>query len=198
MTTATATAKRVSKGTERALRIREEHWSDVPEARLWHRKRCDGYTTIPRTIPVLMNIIDSLSKNQPAGRTYFGLWCRTYDESLVIIENPMSLAFEAGFSGERAVTTWRQRMSTLQDLGFIAAKPGSSGEFHYVLLFNPHKVVWDLKPRTQSQLFMQLFDRAVDIGAKDMKAPELPEKLEIAGKPAKALKKAKQTVVGKT
>jgi len=146
VTIAVANAKRISKGTERALRIRSEHWSEVSEELLWHRKRCDGYTTIPRTIPLLMNIIDSKSKNQPAGRTYFGLWCRAYDESLIIIENPMSLAFEAGFSGERAVTTWRQRMSTLRDLGFIDAKPGSSGEFHYVLLFNPHKIVWTSSP----------------------------------------------------
>src|SRR5688572_15203873 len=98
-----ATAKRISKGKERALQLRTLNWPNVTEEELWNRNRCHGFTTIPRTIPLLMNIIDSKSKNQPAGRTYFGLWCRTYDESLVIIENPMSLAFEAGFTGERAV-----------------------------------------------------------------------------------------------
>jgi len=164
----TATAKRISKGKERALQMRSQNWPDVPEARLWNRSRCHGYTTVPRTLALVMNVIDSLSKNQPAGRTYLGLWCRTYDESVVIIENPMSMAFEAGFSGERAVTTWRQRMQTLLDLGFIDAKPGSSGNFHFVLLFNPHWVVWTLKPKIQDQAFMQLMDRAVDIGAKDM------------------------------
>jgi len=135
-----------------------------------------------------MNIIDSLSKNQPAGRTYFGLWCRTYDESLLIIENPMWLAFEAGFTGERAVTTWRQRMTTLKNLGFIDSKPGSSGDFHYVLLFNPHRAVYLIKHKIQQQLFMQLFDRAVEIGAKDMAAPEAGE---LAVKLAKQAKKSK-------
>lgn len=167
-----ATAKRVSKGKERALQLRTLNWPNVTDDELWNRSRCHGFTTIPRTIPLLMNIIDSLSKNQPVGRTYFGLWCRTYDESLVIVENPMSLAFEAGFTGERAVTTWRQRMNTLKNLGLIDAMPGSSGDFHYVLLLNPHKVVWKLKDQIQPQIFMQLFDRAVDIGAKDMKPPE--------------------------
>jgi hypothetical protein len=165
---AASTAKRISKGKERALQMRAQNWPDVPEAHLWNRSKCHGWTTIPRTIALIMNIIDTLSKNQPAGRTYFGLWCRTYDESVVIIENPMSMAFEAGFSGERAVTTWKQRMQTLWDLGFIDAKPGSSGEFHFVLLYNPHWVAWQLKPKIQAQSFMQLMDRAVDIGAKDM------------------------------
>jgi hypothetical protein len=163
-----STAKRISKGKERALQMRTQNWHEVPESGLWNRSRCHGYTTVPRTLSLVMNIIDSLSKNTPAGRTYFALWCRTYDESVVIVENPMSMAFEAGFSGERAVTTWRQRMQILLDLGFIDAKPGSSGGFHFVLLFNPHWVVWDLKPKIQDQAFMQLMDRAVDIGAKDM------------------------------
>lgn len=147
--------------------MRAANWPDVPQEQLWNRSRCHGFTTIPRTLPLVMNVIDALSKNKPASRTYFGLWCRTYDESVVIIENPMSLAFEAGFTGERAVTTWRQRMQTLQQLGFIDSKPGSSGEFHFVLLFNPHWVVWQLKLRLQAQAFMQLTDRALEIGATD-------------------------------
>src|SRR5690606_37948711 len=152
----------------------------------WHRKRCHGFITIPRTLPLIMNIIDTLSKARPAGPTYFGLWSRTYDESLVILENPMLAAFEAGFSGERAVTTWKQRMRTLVELGFIRTKPGSAGDFHYVLLLNPHRVVWSLKDKIQPQLFMQLHDRALDIGAKDMRPPPTP--LEAV---AKSKKKAK-------
>jgi Arm DNA-binding domain/Phage integrase central domain len=49
----------------------------------------------------------------------------------------------------------------------IDAKPGSSGEFHFVLLYNPHWVIWKLKSRIQTQTFMQMHDRAVDIGATD-------------------------------
>lgn len=179
-------AKRVSKGRERAQQMRLVQWAHVDDVELWNRARCHGFTTIPRTLPLTMNVIDSLSKNQPAGRTYAGLWCRTYDESLVIIENPMSLAFEAGFTGERAVTTWRQRMATLKDLGFIDARPGSSGDFHYVLLFNPHRVLWRLKDRIQEQLFMQILDRAADIGARDMTAPETSTTVAIEGSSAES------------
>jgi len=166
----TATAIRASKGKERALQMRLANWPYVPEEYLWNRSRCHGFTTIPRTLPLIMNVIDALSKNKPAGRTYFGLWCRTYDESVVIVENPMSVAFEAGFTGERAVTTWGQRMQTLQDLGFIDAKPGSSGDYHFVLLYNPHWVIGQLKPQVQTRTLMQLTDRAVEIGATDFLA----------------------------
>jgi hypothetical protein len=165
--------KRVSKAQERALQLRQDFWSEISEDKLWHRKKHAGYTSIPRTMPVLMNIIDALSKNQPAGRTYFVLWSRTYDESLLIIDNPMTLAWEAGFTGERALSTWKQRMRTLQDLGFILAKGGAAGAFHYVLLLNPHQVVWGLRAKIQEQMFRQLIDRANDIGAKDMRAPIL-------------------------
>jgi hypothetical protein len=160
-----------TKAQEKALVFRAAYWPEVTDESLWHRKRCDGYTTIPRTMPILMSIIDSLSKNRPAGRAYFGLWARAFDESLLVIENPASLAAEADFSGERAVSTWRQRMRTLKQLGFIDAKPGSSGEFHYVLIFNPHRVVWNLKSGIQEGLFRQLWERAIDVGAKDMQPP---------------------------
>jgi hypothetical protein len=85
--------------------------------------------------------IDSLSKNKPAGQTYFVLWCRAWDESMLTIEIPQIFAAETGFTGERALTTWRERMRTLKQLGFIDTKTGASGEHHYILILNPHLVM---------------------------------------------------------
>jgi hypothetical protein len=96
------------------------------------------------------------------------LWCRTFDESLLAIDNPMTLAFESGFTGERALSTWKDRMRSLVELGFIDAKEGPTGAHHYVLLFNPHKVVWNLKDRIQAGMFRELQTRAIAIGASDM------------------------------
>lgn len=83
------------------------------------------------------------------------------------IENPLVFAAETGFSGERALTTWKQRMKILQELGFIDAKEGSSGAFHYVLILNPHIVIQKLKSNIQESRFRQIYSRALEIGAKD-------------------------------
>ena len=173
----TQQAKTVSKAQEKAKALRDSCWPDLDEQKLWNRKSVSGFTTIPRTLPLIMNIIDALSKNKPAGRAYFVLWCRTFDHSLLVIDNPMTLAAEAGFSGERALSTWKDRMRLLVELGFIDAKEGPAGAYHYVLLFNPHKVVWDLRNRIQENTFRQLQTRAIEIGAKDMEPTpvEAPE-----------------------
>lgn len=152
---------------EKTLQLRKELWPEK-ENELWDRKKNQGFTTIPRTMPILMSIIDDLTKGKPAGQTYFALWCRAYDEHLLIIENAASFAAESGFTGERAETTWRQRMGTLQELGFIACKDGATGKFHYVLLLNPHLVAKKLKDRIQEGAFRQLFSRGLEVGAKDM------------------------------
>lgn len=166
-----STVKRFSKGQEKAKALRQAYWPVIGDDQLWNRKQHSGFTSIPRTMPQIMNIIDALTKNKPAGRTYFVLWCRTFDESLLVIDNPMTLAAEAGFSGERSLSTWKDRMRALADLGLIDAKEGPSGAYHYVLLFNPHKVVWGLESKIQDRMFRQLEERAIDIGAKDMARP---------------------------
>ena len=173
-----AAAKKISKAQEKAKALRDSVWPDLDEQMLWNRKAVSGFTTIPRTMPLVMNIIDALTKNKPAGTTYFVMWCRTFDHSLLVIDNPMTLAVEAGFSGERALSTWKDRMRSLVEYGFIDAKEGSTGPFHYVLLLNPHKVVWQLKHRIQEGTFRQLQTRAIEIGAKDM---EPATKAPVAG-----------------
>lgn len=165
---ATKAAKRRKTMSERATQMREEFWPDIDDADLWHRKRNDGFATIPRTLAIVMAIIDSLSKNKPAGQAYLVLWCRAWDESMLTIETPNIFAAETGFTGERALTTWRERMKTLKELGFIDAKAGASGEFHYVLILNPHVVIRKLKPKIQSALYRRLFERGQEIGASDI------------------------------
>ena len=123
--------------SERAQQQLELHFPDCPSAWLWRRKTNDGFTTLPRTLPLVMQAIDNQSKGQPAGHTLFCLWARSPDNPLLIIENPATFASEAGFDGERAVDTWRRRMKRLHALNFILPKRGPSGDFHYVLLLNP-------------------------------------------------------------
>ncbi|XCY74237.1 hypothetical protein QLG25_27865 [Pseudomonas sp. CBR-F] len=155
---------------ERAAEQLKAYFPEVPTERLWVRQKNKGFSTIPRTLPIAMEVIDNLSKGQPAGHAYFGLWCRAPDSPLVVIQNPLIFASEAGFSGERAVDTWRRRMKRLKELGFIRAKKGVSGEFHYILLMNPNIVIELMKREEshsiQEELYLKFRDRIMDIGAR--------------------------------
>lgn len=161
-----AGAKRLNM-TERAQQQMDVHFPSVPAQWLWRRKSNHGFSTIPRTLPIAMQIIDAQAKGHPAGHTLFCLWARSPDHPVVAIENPATFACEAGFTGERAVDTWRRRMKKLRELQFIATKPGASGEFHYVLLLNPNAAVeWMRNNKmVQDGFYTRFLERAADIGA---------------------------------
>jgi hypothetical protein len=156
------------KMAERAQEKRLLHFTEIDGAWIWHRKTNDGYTTIPRTLPLAMQLIDTAYKGKPAGHVLFCLWARSPDHALVTIENPATYASEAGFSGERAVDTWRGRMKQLRELGFIHAKKGASGEFHYVLLINPNAKIEEMhaQEKIKDDFYARFLDRINDIGAK--------------------------------
>lgn len=162
-----ASAKRL-KMAERAAQQKNLHFPDVSDGWLWHRNRNDGFITIPRTMPIVLQAIDALSKGQPAGQTLFALWCRSPDHAVMSIDSPAILASESGFTGERAVDTWRRRMKKLAELMFILHKAGPSGDFHYVLLLNPN---WAMEYRQRKfkdipeSIYAQFADRTMDIGA---------------------------------
>lgn len=170
-----AKAKRMGMA-ERAQQIMELHFPGFPAQWLWRRSSNHGFSTIPRTLPIAMQAIDDQSKGHPAGHTLFCLWARSPDHPVVTIENPATFAGEAGFSGERAVDTWRRRMKKLRELNFIATKEGTSGEFHYVLLLNPNVAIkWMHGHKLiQDGLYGRFLERAADIGAySDIEAIQL-------------------------
>ncbi|MCM2569421.1 hypothetical protein [Janthinobacterium kumbetense] len=152
---------------ERAQQQMNIHFPDVPSAWVWRRRTNDGYTTLPRTLPLAMQAIDAQSKGQPGGHTLFCLWARSPDHPLITIEHPATFASEAGFDGERAVDTWRRRMKKLRDLYFIQTKKGPSGEFHYVLLLNPNAAMERMRTvgMMQDGLYARFLDRVIEVGA---------------------------------
>lgn len=161
-----ATAKRM-KMAERSKHQMDLHFPNFPSELTWHRKTNDGFTTLPRTLPIVMQAIDAQSKGQPAGHTLFCLWVRSPDNPFITIENPSTFAAEAGFSGERAVDTWRKRMKKLKELNMILTKPGSTGEFHYVLLTNPNAALEQMNKDglVQTHLYSRFIDRMMEVGA---------------------------------
>lgn len=155
------------KMSERAQHQMDLHFPGVPAHWLWRRKTNDGYSTLPRTLPIVMQAIDRHSKGQPAGHVLCCLWVRSPDHPMVTIESPAIFASEAGFEGERAVDTWRRRMRTLHALHFIEPKRGPSGDFHYVLLMNPNAVmVWMHRQKlVPDALYARFVDRLAEVGA---------------------------------
>jgi hypothetical protein len=152
---------------QRAENVKEVHFPDWDIPRVWNRKIHDGYTTLPRTLPIAMQAIDAQCKGQPAGHVLFCLWARSPDGPMVTVENQSTFACEAGFTGGRAVDTWRKRMKHLRELAFIQTKAGASGEFHYVLLINPNFAVESLRRqgKVSDEIYSRFIERTHEIGA---------------------------------
>ena len=156
---------------ERAIRRRLVLWPDISTDKNWDRRRSDGFTTIPRTLALVGMIADTLAdKNKRVSSTYWGLWCRVWDTGVVIIENEYELATEAGFTGERRVYTWRDRIKQLVKLNFIEVKEGPKGPYQYALIINPYHVLCDHRKdqRIQEQSWLSFLERSEEISAKDI------------------------------
>ncbi len=151
-------------------RLRDTLWPRLDEAALWSSERNQGWLGAPRPLPVLLHIMDTLSKGKPVSSTYLELWCRTQDDSFVITSKPREMALFSGFSGERAERTWISRMQILAQLGFIDIKQGPSGPISYALLLNPYQVIerhWN-QGAVSDQLYNALRQRMNEVGARDL------------------------------
>ena len=166
-----ATVRALNAIAQKQLDQRQALWPNA-EPRLWNRKANKGFATIPKTMPLILQVMDEMSKGKPLSATYLGLWCATWDNSLVNISKTQEMAHAAGFSGQRAEYTWSARMKLLHEFGFIGIKPGKSGPISHVIIWNPHLVIREHYARRTPGLieatYNILLDRALEIGAKDM------------------------------
>jgi hypothetical protein len=170
---------------KRQLDTRERLWPGVSNERLWYRRDRDGFASVPRTMPLIMSIMDDLSgKGFPVGQTYLEMWCRLFDECFLTLNRPEELAFHSGFSGQRAVRTWKDRVRRIRDLKFIDLKPGPLGELSYALFWNPYHVIraHHETGEVQEAKWTALMVRANEIGATDINQKfEPPESATLAG-----------------
>jgi hypothetical protein len=163
---------------QKALQLREQLWPDA-EPHLWNRKAHKGFTTIPKTMPLILKIMDEMTKGAPVSATYMALWCTTWDNSLVSLAKPGELAFAAGFSGERDRHTWSTRMRKLAELEFIGIKEGRSGPMSHAIIWNPHTVIrWHhdvaKTPGLRETSWNALLELANELGVNDMLSPLPP------------------------
>jgi hypothetical protein len=98
---------------------------------------------------------------------YWDLWARVFDEGFIVVKNPAELAFSSGYSGQRAVRTWTERMRELKALGFIDYKPRTGSEIGYVLLINPLIRACQLhaEGKVSEDWWNAFVERAEEIGA---------------------------------
>lgn len=113
---------------------------------LWIRHNRDT-TVIPKDMPLILSIMDDFARGSPVSSTYLGLWCKKYNEGFITIENYEEMAFDAGLVGQRAEQTWKIRMQTLSDLGFIDLKEDPAKHESYALIFDPFQVIEGLFKR---------------------------------------------------
>lgn len=160
----------------RNLRKRKRLWPDLKKEMVWDWKDKKGFTTIPRTLPYVFRIMDSLGGNRRLSPAYFALWCRVWDQSCLLkIDNPIHLAWESGYVKQRALDTWRDRMKRLKELGFIDSKPLANEEFGYVLLISPYYVVknfWESGKYSDEGWYNAFVERTDSIGATDLDEEE--------------------------
>ena len=169
-----ATIREAGAITKKQLALRELHWPGAAPS-LWHRTANKGFATIPKTMPMILKIMDEMTKGAPVSSTYLTLWCSTWDNSFVVLNKHGDMANASGFGGQRGEHTWATRMKKLKELHFIDIKAGKSGPMSNAIVWNPHLVLrWhhDHKtPGLTEASYNSLMEWALDIGAKDMTDP---------------------------
>jgi hypothetical protein len=148
----------------RRLKLRWELFPDIPDDAIWSRATFVGFTTIPRSMSVIMRIIDSLDQKS-AGRVYFDLWCRAFEDFFIEIKDEEGAAYSAGYSGQRAVRSWRERIEVLEEFGFVKTRQTPYGAYRYILVLEPHAVIAKLGDKVNEHDRWALRDVLMTVGA---------------------------------
>ncbi|MDP8245191.1 MAG: hypothetical protein P9L94_13990 [Candidatus Hinthialibacter antarcticus] len=164
---------------EKRLELRLSLWPKLNVNDLWNKKKNQGFTNVPRTIPIILKIMDSMSKGRPVSSVYLDLWCRSFDESFITLNKSKEMAFSSGYTGQRAEKTWEDRLKILAKLKFIDLKSGPHGVCSYALIWNPYLVIKnhykEKKDGLTEDLYNALLARSVEIGARDLLSRENSE-----------------------
>jgi hypothetical protein len=166
-----------TKADQRREQQRRLLFSNVTDDQLWSHK-FNGWAWVPRTMPLILQLIRLMSKGASAAETYFSLWCHCISESVVEMNNMPSLIISAGYSGPTAERTWKERMKKLEELGFIKIASGKYGDMSCVLILNPHKVLQKHQqkksppPGFDQRLYNCVLEHIADYSMRDFEPPK--------------------------
>jgi hypothetical protein len=125
------------------LLLRDELW---PEAAALIAPDQKGWWRAPRTLPLILSLTRDkrITGKLDCSAVYLELHSRDFGQGLVEILDEDEHAFCAGYFGNRALRSWRERIAMLAEAGFIEIAPKGNRRIGYVLLINPHAVAEEL------------------------------------------------------
>lgn len=175
------TRRRQNDADRRRETLRDNLWPGADEW-IWDPNDAEtvGFATVPRLLPLILHLLKELSggRSGDPSSVYLELWCRDFGQGIISVSDEQECAFAAGYDGNRAVRTWKERMYALVELGFILAKQEGNREYGQVLLLNPIAVAARLhaESKVSDEWWTAFVRRANDIGAKIPNYPILPGK----------------------
>ena len=135
----------MTKADRRRLRMRDELWSDAED--LVGKSEEKGWWRASRVLPLLLTLARDrrITGNLDCSSVYLELLSRDFGQGLIEILDEDEHAFFSGYCGKRATRSWRERVSKLEEAGFLKIAPKSNRKLGFVLLVNPHRVAGQLR-----------------------------------------------------
>jgi hypothetical protein len=136
-----------NKHNEKRAALRQEIWPG--EIHFEITKGMNGWFMSYRTLPLIVTLIGEKTVSGggtvgDAGYAYLELLSRHMGGGLVELDHEAVHAFAAGFRGQRAIRSWKERMTLLETIGFIKIER-VGGHFRRVMLVQPSVAVQRLR-----------------------------------------------------
>jgi hypothetical protein len=123
----------------RRRQLKKEFW---PAEVAWRGPEEKGYFCSPRSLPLVLLALSSkaISGEHDPSPVYVELLSRHHGQGVIEMGHEDDHAYAAGYTSNRAVRTWRDRMKVLEDAGFIRTS-GGARKYSKVLLVHPSIVM---------------------------------------------------------
>jgi len=128
----------------RREQIREKFF---PDDDLWTSLKEIGWFPAPRTLPLILSLIDSktVSGSKSVSLVYLELLSRHRSDGVIEMSTEADHAFAAGYQGTRGRRTWQERMKHLEKIGFIRIQKVGNEAYKYVAIVHPTTAVQHLR-----------------------------------------------------
>jgi hypothetical protein len=98
-----------------------------------------GWFKVPRSFPLALALLADkrLKGGENVAAVYLELLSHHYGEGVIEMRHEAEHAYAAGYTSARAVRTWKERMASLEKLGFIKIHRDALRHFKQVALVHP-------------------------------------------------------------